>query len=67
MDKTSINFNRLLQSFKDKWVAVSNDYGKVFASGDTLESIINKAKGLKDIKMFRVIPFDTVYSSHSFR
>lgn len=67
MDKTSINFNKLLQSFKDKWVAVSNDYGKVFASGDTLESIINKAKGLKDIKMFRVIPFDTVYSPHSFR
>jgi hypothetical protein len=67
MDKTSINFNKLLQSFKDKWVAVSDDYGKVFASGDTLDSILNKAKGLKNIKMFRVVPFDTVYSPHSFR
>jgi hypothetical protein len=67
MDKTSINFNKLLRSFKDKWVAVSDDYGKVFASGDNLESIIKKVKGLKDIKMFRVIPFDTIYSPHSFR
>lgn len=67
MDKTSINFNKLLQSFKDKWVAVSSDYSKVFASGNTLESILNKARGLKYIKMFRVIPFDTVYSPHSFR
>ena len=67
MDKTSINFNKLLQSFKDKWVAVSADYGKVFASGDTLETVISKSKGLKNIKMFRVIPFDTVYSPHSFK
>ena len=67
MDKTSINFNKLLQSFRNKWVAVSNDYSKVFASGDTLESVIKKAKNLKDIKMFRVIEFDTVYSPHSFR
>ena len=67
MDKTSTNFNKLLRSFKDKWVAVSADYGKVFASGDTLESIMSKVKGLKDIKMFRVIPFDAIYSPHSFR
>ena len=67
MDKTSINFNKLMQSFKDKWVAVSADYSEVFASGDTLESIISKAKGLKNIKLFRVVPFDTVYSPHSFR
>lgn len=67
MDKTSLNFNKILQAFKDKWVAVSNDYSKVFASGDTLESIIKKVNGLKDIKMFKVIPFDVVYSPHSFR
>ena len=60
MDKTSINFNKLLKSFKDKWVAVSDDYGKVFASGNTLESIMKKVKDLKGIKMFRVVPFDTI-------
>ena len=65
MDKTSINFNKLLRSFKDKWVAVSDDYGKVFASGNTLESIMNKVKNMTGIKMFRVIPFDTIYSPKS--
>jgi len=67
MDNTSINFNKLLKSFKDKWVAVSYDYGKVFASGNTLESIMKKVKDLKGIKMFRVVPFDTIYSPHSIK
>jgi hypothetical protein len=62
MDKTSANFNKLLQSFKDKWVAVSDDYSQVFASGDTLESIINKVKDTTGVKMFRVMPFDMIYS-----
>ncbi|MEK7501511.1 MAG: hypothetical protein AAB629_01145 [Patescibacteria group bacterium] len=65
MDKTSTNFNKLLQSFRDKWVAVSDDYGKVFASGNTLESITNKVKDMTGVKMFRVIPFDTIYSPKS--
>ena len=65
MDKTSTNFNKLLQSFRDKWVAVSDDYGKVFASGNTLESITNKVKEMTGGKMFRVIPFDTIYSPKS--
>jgi len=62
MDKTSINFNKLLRSFKDQWVAVSEDYGTVFASGDTLESISKRVKNTKKVKMFKVIPFDTIYS-----
>jgi hypothetical protein len=62
MDKTSANFNKLLQSFKDKWVAVSPDYGEVFASGTTLDSIMGKVKGKTGVKMFRVMPFDTIYS-----
>ena len=44
MDKKSANFNKLLKSFKGKWVAASDDYSKVFASGNTLESIVKKVK-----------------------
>ena len=62
MDKRSINFNKLLKTFRDKWVAVSDDYSKVFASGSTLESIVNKFKNKVDVKMFKVIPFDISYS-----
>lgn len=62
MDKTSTNFNKPLRSFKDQWVAVSEDYGTVFASGHTLESILKKVRATKDVKVFKVIPFDTVYS-----
>jgi len=62
MDKTSTNFNKLLKSFKDQWVAVSEDYGTVFASGHTLESISKKIKTTKNVKMFKVVPFDTIYS-----
>jgi hypothetical protein len=65
MDKKSTNFNKLLKSFKDKWVAVSDDYGKVFASGNTLESIVKKVKANKHAKMFRVMPFDVIYSPKS--
>ena len=65
MDKKSINFNKLFKSFKDKWVAVSDDYDKVFASGNTLESIVKKVKTKNNVKMFRVMPFDVIYSPKS--
>jgi len=65
MDKKSANFNKLLKSFRDKWVAVSLDYGKVFASGDTLESVVKKVKTKNNVKMFRVMPFDVIYSPKS--
>jgi len=67
MDKTSLNFNKLLKSFTNKWVAVSDDYGKVFASGNTLASVVKKMKYSKGIKIFRVIPFDMVYSPRSIK
>lgn len=62
MDKNSINFNKLLQVFKGKWVAVSHDYEKVFASGPTLESVTKQVKKNSNTKFFKVIPFDVVYS-----
>jgi hypothetical protein len=65
MDKKSINFNKLLKSFKDKWVAVSLDYSKVFASGNTLQSVAKKVKTKGNVKMFRVMPFDVIYSPKS--
>jgi hypothetical protein len=58
MDKKSANFNKLLKSIKDKWVAVSDDYSRVFSSGNTLESIVKKVKTSNNVKMFRVMPFD---------
>jgi hypothetical protein len=53
-----------LQSFKDKWVAVSDDYSKVFASGNTLENIIEKVDNTVGVKLFRVVPFDMIYFPH---
>jgi len=62
MDKTSINYNKLLKTFKDKWVATSGDYSKVFASGASLKSVMGKIKDTTKIKMFRVGPLDMIYS-----
>ena len=62
MNKQSKNFNRLLKSFRNKWVAVSDDYGRVFASGNTLQATMKKIKDRADLKVFRVIPFYTIYS-----
>jgi len=62
MDTHSKNFNKLLKSFRNKWVAVSDDYGKVFASGNTLATILKKIKDQHNVKVFRVIPFDMIYS-----
>lgn len=65
MDKESKNFNKILKSFKNKWVAVSQDYGKVFASGSTLEKTLMKLKSKTNFRVFLVTPFSTSYSPHT--
>ena len=62
MKKESDNFTNLIKNFKNKWVAVSADYGKVFASANSLQSVMKKVDQKKHIKVFKVIPFDMVYS-----
>ena len=62
VDNLSNNFNEILKSFKDKWVAVPEDYSKVLASADTLNDLIGKVKKGSNLKMFKVIPLDMIYS-----
>lgn len=65
MDKESKNFSKILKSFKNKWVVVSQDYSKVFASGNTLEKTLLKIKGKNNFRVFLVTPFSTSYSPHT--
>lgn len=59
----SNNFSKILKSFKDKWVAVPEDYSEVFASGNTLTEVKKKIDNkYKNVKVFKVIPFDMIYS-----
>ena len=62
MDKISNNFNKIMKSFKHKWVAVPEDYSRVVASSDTLNGVMNKIKKDNNLKVFKVIPLDMIYS-----
>lgn len=46
------DLSKLLDQFKNKWVALSPDYKRVVSSGDTLEST---AKKLKETDRDRVV------------
>lgn len=60
-DSLSNNFSKIMKSFKDKWVAVPEDYSKVVVSADTLSGVMSKIKKDTDLKIFKVIPLDMVY------
>jgi len=62
VDNLSNNFSKIIKSFKDKWVAVTSDYSKVIASADTLQEVMGKIKKKGDLKVFKVIPLDMIYS-----
>lgn len=51
-----------MKSFKDKWVAVSPDYSKVFASANTLSGVMNKIEKDAKLKIFKVVPLNMIYS-----
>ena len=61
-DNLSKNFSKIIKSFKDKWVAVPEDYSEVVASADTLNGVMSKIKKDSKLKVFKVIPLDMVYS-----
>jgi len=60
-DNLSKNFSKIIKSFKDKWVAVPEDYSEVVASADTLNGVMSKIKKDSKLKVFKVIPLDMVY------
>lgn len=61
-DNLSNNFSKIIKSFKDKWVAVPEDYSEVVASADTLQGVMSKIKNDSKLKVFKVIPLDMIYS-----
>ena len=61
-DNLSNNFSKIIKSFRDKWVAVPSDYSEVIASADTLSGVMNKVKDSSNLKFFKVIPLDMIYS-----
>ena len=63
VDKKSANFSKIIRNFKDKWVGVTDDYSRVLASADSLAAVSRKlGKDASKTIIFRVIPFDMVYS-----
>ncbi|MEK7504812.1 MAG: DUF5678 domain-containing protein [Patescibacteria group bacterium] len=57
------NFTKVHQDFAGKWVAVSDDYATVLASGETLDQVLKNPKAeTRDSKIFKVIPLDQIYS-----
>jgi len=61
-DQLSNNFSQIIKSFRDKWVAVPEDYSEVVASADTLSGVMSKIKKEDNLKVFKVIPLDMIYS-----
>ena len=62
MRKEEDNFTRIIKDFKNKWVAVSSDYSRVFVSGNSLEGVMKKVDQKKNLKVFKVVPFNMIYS-----
>ena len=62
IDDLSNNFSKIIQSFRDKWVAVSDDYSEVVASADTLSGVMDKIKKNSTLKVFKVVSLDMIYS-----
>lgn len=43
-----MNFVKLLKNYKSGWVAISEDFSKVVASGKTLKDVRKKAENFKE-------------------
>ncbi|GEM_PF-1834804 len=50
------NISSLTGKYVNKWVALSEDYKKVIASGETLSEILKKTSAKKKKVVFRVAP-----------
>ena len=58
------DLSKVLQPYENKWVALSSDYNKVIASGETLrETAAQVGEGEKERVVFhKVLPFDAYYA-----
>lgn len=50
------NTSGITEKYVNKWVALSQDYTKVIASGDTLSEVLKKTVAEKKKVVFRVLP-----------
>lgn len=60
MNKSKIDFVKLLKGYKSGWVAISSDFKSVVLSGKTLKEAMGKAKKLKEKVYF--FPAEKNYS-----
>ena len=60
---TTKDLSKLLQPYENKWVALSPDYSRVIASGETLrETAAQVREDDKEQAVFhKVLPFDAYY------
>jgi len=56
----AIDLSTILKPFENRWVALSEDYGKVLESGKSLKEIVEKCKKreCRNPIFFKVMPFD---------
>ncbi len=59
-----INLSELLRPYEDKWVALSPDYTRVVASGDTRKEVdASVKKEERETLIFhKVLPFDALFA-----
>ena len=50
------NVFEVTKKYVNKWVALSEDYKKVIASGETLSEVLGKTSSEKKVMVFRVLP-----------
>jgi hypothetical protein len=53
------NIFEITKNYVNKWVALSEDYKKVLASGETLSEVLEKTSSEKRLMVFRVLPSAT--------
>ncbi len=46
----------ITEKHANKWVALSSDYKKLLAAGDTLSSVLEKAKSYRKKVVIKVLP-----------
>ncbi|MEK7546976.1 MAG: DUF5678 domain-containing protein [Patescibacteria group bacterium] len=59
------NTAEVTKKYVNKWVALSGDYKKVVASGETLSEVLKKISSKKRAMVFRVLP-DLTYAPSQF-
>lgn len=58
------DLSQLLKPYEDKWVAISPDYKKVIASGETLKETVAQVspESREEVIFHKVLPYDALYA-----